>query len=593
MSIESKIKESIKTAIFDLYDYIYSESQIIINPTRKEFEGSYTFTSFPLTKELKKPPEEISKTLGKYLVENTEIISSFQVVGGFLNLSIKDDIWIQKLNDIFSIGYEIYSYKNKKTVVEFPGPNTNKPLHLGHLRNMFLGASVSNILEATGHKVYRVNIVNNRGIHICKSMIAYQKYGNEETPKSAELKGDHFVGKYYVKFEKEYKKEVEKLISEGVDSKEAEKQVPLMKEVKKMLIKWENQDHETRTLWNKMNNWVYEGFDKTYKDLDITFIKTYYESDTYLLGKNTVEEGLQKGCFYKKNDQSVWVDLEKEGLDNKLILRSDGTSVYMTQDMGTADERYKDFKFDKSIYVVGNEQDYHFKVLFKIMKKLDRSFADQMFHLSYGMVDLPSGKMKSREGTVVDADNIISEMYKTSIKHSQELGKIESLNEKEAENLYKTISLGALRYFLLKVDSKKRMLFDPEASIDFHGDTGPFIQYTHARICSLLKKANQLGIEHSNIDKNPELEKIEIDIISHLYNYPKYVKEASDNLSPSLIAQYSFELAKLYNKLYADLSIINEKDKSKRICRLIISKVVSKTIKESLKLLAIEAPQKM
>jgi arginyl-tRNA synthetase len=477
MKIESILKESISKAFATLFDHTLPVGEIKLQPTNKEFKGTHTFIVFPYLKISKKRPEETGELIGSYLKNQSGIIADFNVIKGFLNLEINDKTWLNTFHsDYTKSSGDLTNGKYQKVVVEFSSPNTNKPLHLGHLRNNFLGYSVSKILQATGAEVNNVTLVNDRGIHICKSMVAYKNFGIGETPSSAGIKGDHLVGKYYVKFDSEYKSEVNGLIKKGLSIEEAQKQAPLMQDAQEYLIKWENKDPEVRELWRKMNGWVYEGFDRTYKDIGVNFDKIYYESNTYLLGKDIVFEGLEKGIFFKKPDGSVWIDLSEDGLDEKLLKRSDGTSVYMTQDLGTADQRYKDFKFDHSIYVVGNEQNYHFDVLFLILKKLGRSYADGLHHLSYGMVDLPEGKMKSREGTVVDADDLVEEMIKTAKVKTLELGKIDDFTHEEANQLYRKLALGALKYFLLKIDPRKRMLFNPEESIQFQGHTGPFIQ---------------------------------------------------------------------------------------------------------------------
>jgi arginyl-tRNA synthetase len=480
-------------------------------------------------------------------------------------------------------------------MVEYSSPNTNKPLHLGHLRNNFLGYSVAEILKANGYNVTKANLVNDRGIHICKSMVAYQHFGNGETPESSGLKGDHLAGKYYVIFDKEYKKQIEALKAEGKSEEEAKKNAPLLLEAQEMLRKWEANDEEVVTLWKQMNTWVYAGFAKTYEKMGVNFDKFYYESDTYLLGKDIVEEGLKKEVFFKKDNGSVWVDLTDEGLDEKLVLRGDGTSVYITQDMGTADLKYNDFKLDKSVYVVGNEQDYHFDVLFKIMRKLGRPYGDGLFHLSYGMVDLPSGKMKSREGTVVDADDLMREMVDTAAHHTKELGKIDGFNEDQAAELYETLGMGALKYFLLKVDPKKRMLFNPQESIEFQGNTGPFIQYSHARIKSILRKADQIGVDYQNPDFSniSKIEESESSLIFMLGDFEKKIKIAGEEYSPSVIAQYLFDLAKEYNRFYADLPIFNENNASILAFRVALSSLTSATIKRGMSLLGIQVPERM
>lgn len=596
MDLEILIKEGIKKGFKDLFSTDLNLSEISLQPTKKEFEGSYTFVTFTFAKVTKKSPEESGKVLGEYLKANVGEISDFNVVKGFLNLSVSDKAWLQLFREsILNEDFAKVKPSNQNVLVEYSSPNTNKPLHLGHLRNNFLGFSVSEILKANGHKVTKANLINDRGIHICKSMIAYQKWGNQETPQSSGMKGDHLIGKYYVLFDKEYKKQIEELVNKGVAKEEAEKEASILKEAQEMLRKWEHDDKQVKELWALMNGWVYEGFESTYKMIGVDFDKYYYESNTYLLGKELVEEGLQKKVFFKKPDGSVWVDLTEEGLDQKLLLRGDGTSVYITQDLGTADLKYKDFKAERSIYVVGNEQDYHFVVLKHILKKLGRSYADGIYHLSYGMVDLPSGKMKSREGTVVDADELIQEMIETAENQTKELGKIEGFTKEEAESLYHVLALGALKYFLLKVDPKKRMLFNPQESIEFQGNTGPFIQYTYARISAILRKAKELKFDASP-DKYKNFTKLhssERDVIVLLNEFPKKIVEAGREYSPSVIAQYAFDLAKEYNRFYAEVSIFNEEDKEAQLFRIAFSKAVADTIKRSMKLLGIEVPERM
>lgn len=596
MGIQSAIKSDIQKAFQEVYQAELPLVEIILQPTRKEFEGTYTFVTFPFSRITKKKPDESAKAIGEFLLENSTKVSGYNVVKGFLNLVLPEEVW----EDIF---FEILNnpdfgqqpLNGKKVVVEYSSPNTNKPLHLGHLRNNFLGYSVSRILEANGYEVAKVNLVNDRGIHICKSMLAYQKFGQGETPESASIKGDHLVGKYYVVFDKEYKAQIENLKQNGLSQEEAEKQAPLMVEAQEMLQKWENGDEATVALWNKMNNWVYDGFNKTYHRMGVDFNKYYKESETYLLGKDIVSEGLEKGLFFKKPDNSVWVDLTTEGLDEKLLLRADGTSVYITQDLGTAELKFKDYNFNKSVYVVGNEQDYHFEVLFKILKKLGRPYSDGLFHLSYGMVDLPSGRMKSREGTVVDADDLMQEMVDTAEKHTVELGKIEDFSSEQAAVLYEMLGLGALKYFLLKVDPKKRMLFNPEESIQFHGNTAPFIQYTHARIAAIIRKAKQLNINYQEQIAIPEIgfHGIEKELIFMLSDFPAKVNTAAEEYSPSLLAQYIYDLAKEYNRFYADLSIFNESDEKIKIVRVALSFVVARTIKKAMSLLGIDVPERM
>ncbi|MGX7688563.1 arginine--tRNA ligase [Flectobacillus roseus] len=592
MNIEKILQDSIQAAL--LAEFEVSEPTIALQPTRKDFEGFYTFVVFPYVKALRKSPVEIGNAIGNYLVNNTTVVSTFNVVQGFLNISIADTAWKDTFNHLRSdASFGQLAAKNETVMVEYSSPNTNKPLHLGHLRNNFLGYSVAQILDANGYDVIKANLVNDRGIHICKSMLAYQKFGQNETPASANLKGDHLVGKYYVEFDKHYKVEVEALKAEGISEDDAKKQAPLMKEAQEMLLKWEQGDEEVVALWQKMNDWVFDGFNQTYQTMGVSFDKIYKESNTYLLGKETVEEGLASGVFFQKEDGSVWIDLADEGLDQKLVLRKDGTSVYITQDMGTADLKYKDFGMSKSLYVVGNEQDYHFEVLFKILKKLGRPYAEGCYHLSYGMVDLPSGKMKSREGTVVDADDLMQEMKDTARERTNELGKIDGFTPEEAEELYSTLAMGALKYFLLKVDPKKRMLFNPAESIDFQGNTGPFIQYTHARICSILKKAEGQNINIEEASAYTSLHEVEREIIFALSEYPRKVADAGREYSPALIAQYVYDLAKSYNRLFAELSIFSAESPEAMQFRVQLSKAVGETIKKAMALLGIKVPTRM
>ncbi|MEN2283718.1 arginine--tRNA ligase [Algoriphagus sp. SE2] len=596
MNIQESILSGIQLAFQNIYNHDVALDKLSLAPTRKEFMGTYTFVVFPYLKVSQTTPEATANQIGEYLKANLEEVSGYNVVKGFLNLELNDLIWL----DVFK---QLYADENlgqlppngQKVMVEYSSPNTNKPLHLGHLRNNFLGYSVAEILKANGYEVTKANLVNDRGIHICKSMVAYQHYGNGETPESANLKGDHLAGKYYVIFDKEYKKQIETLKSEGQTEEEAKKNAPLLLEAQEMLRKWEANDEEVVNLWKQMNSWVYAGFAKTYEKMGVNFDKFYYESDTYLLGKDIVEEGLQKGVFYKKENGSVWVDLTDEGLDEKLVLRGDGTSVYITQDMGTADLKYNDFKINKSVYVVGNEQDYHFDVLFKIMRKLGRPYGDGLYHLSYGMVDLPSGKMKSREGTVVDADDLMQEMVDTAAHHTKELGKIDGFNEDQASELYETLGLGALKYFLLKVDPKKRMLFNPQESIEFQGNTGPFIQYSHARIKSILRKAEQIGVDFQNPDLSAisNIEESEAGLIFLLGGFTKKIKMAAEEYAPSVIAQYLFDLAKEYNRFYADLPIFHENNPSILAFRVALSALTAATIKRGMSLLGIQVPERM
>ena len=591
MNIEKTIQNHIASALKAEFDV--EENNISLQPTKKDFEGSYTFVVFPYVKALRKSPIEIGNAIGNYLVANSGVVSAFNVVQGFLNLSIADSAWVDLFTGIFKDKtFGQLPDKNEVVMVEYSSPNTNKPLHLGHLRNNFLGFSVAQILSANGYKVIKTNLVNDRGIHICKSMLAYQKFGNGETPESSGLKGDHLVGKYYVEFDKRYKVEIKALEEKGFSEDDAKKQAPLLIEAQEMLLKWENNDPETIALWEKMNEWVFAGFSLTYEKMGVSFDKTYRESNTYLLGKKFVEEGLKSGVFFQKEDNSVWIDLTDEGLDQKLVLRKDGTSVYITQDIGTAELKYNDFKMSKSIYVVGNEQDYHFEVLFKIIKKMGRPYGDGTFHLSYGMVDLPSGKMKSREGTVVDADDLMQEMTDTARERTMELGKTEGFSDSEANELYDTLAMGALKYFLLKVDPKKRMLFNPEESIDFQGHTGTFIQFAHARICSILRKAHEKGIIGKTTDY-PVLQESEREVIYLLSQYPQILADAGRELSPALISLFAYDLAKAYSRFYNEINIFNETDKNAQQFRVAFSGVVGETIQKAMSLLGIKVPSRM
>lgn len=594
MDIQEQLKQDIQQAIQAVYST--SVEEVTLQPTKKEFEGLYTFVTFSLTKSLRKPPAEIGQAIGNWLQNNSSVVSRFNVVQGFLNLSIADSLWILVLNTIHTDKtFGTHPAKPESVMVEFSSPNTNKPLHLGHLRNNFLGDSISRILKTNGYDVVKTCLVNDRGIHICKSMLAYQKFGNGETPESAGLKGDHFIGKYYVLFDKAYKAEIDTLVTSGMPKEEAEKKAPLMQEAQEMLRKWEQGDAETVSLWEQMNAWVYAGFAETYQKIGVSFDKTYYESNTYLLGKDVVDEGLATGVFYRKEDGSVWIDLTDEGLDQKLVLRSDGTSVYMTQDLGTTDLKFADYHNNRMVWVVGNEQDYHFKVLFAIMRRLGRAFADGCYHLSYGMVDLPSGKMKSREGTVVDADDLIDEVTQAAADAAEQAAKsrYEDFTEQDKQALFRMIGLGALKYFLLKVDPQKRMLFNPEESVDVHGHTGPFIQYTHARTQSVLEKAAVAGLTLSDTLPSVELHETERQLIFLLSQYPQRVAEAGQQYSPAYLAQFAYELAKTYNQFYADVSILAEPNPDKTQVRLTISKAVGQTIRLAMGLLGIEVPDKM
>lgn len=592
MQIESLIKTSLQSALREIYNV--EEQVIALQPTKKDFEGFYTFVTFPYTKSLRKPPVEIGNALGQYLVEHSGVVSKFNVVQGFLNLSIAESAWIEALNALaLDPDFGFAPANGQSVMVEFSSPNTNKPLHLGHLRNNFLGDSVSRILKANGFNVSKTCLVNDRGIHICKSMLAYAKLGNGETPESSGLKGDHLIGKYYVLFDKEYKRQIEVLVAEGMSKEEAEKKAPWILEAQQLLLKWEQGDAETLALWKQMNEWVYAGFNDTYQKIGVSFDKTYYESKTYLLGKDAVDEGLAKGVFYKKPDNSVWIDLTAEGLDEKLVLRGDGTSVYMTQDLGTTDLKFSDFHSDKSIWVVGNEQDYHFQVLFAILKRLGRTYADGCYHLSYGMVDLPSGKMKSREGTVVDADELVAEVTAAAAEEGNAKGKIEDFSEAEKQRLFSMLGLGALKYYLLKVDPQKRMMFNPAESVELHGHTGPFIQYTHARTRSVLRKAVQMGVEWAKPAVAVPLTNSEREVIFALTQFPERIADAGRNYSPALISQYAYELAKAYNTFYAEVSILQEPNAEAQHVRLLLSQAVADGIQKAMGLLGIEVPDRM
>ncbi len=586
--MESVIKEEISKFYNNQYQTQIDINSIRLEETNPDFEGDTTCVVFPFLKITKKSPEQTAHELGEYLVENISEISNFNCVKGFLNLIFSDNYWFEILKKInFN-----FSPNNEKIMVEYSSPNTNKPIHLGHVRNNLLGKSLSEILKFSGNEVVTVNLINDRGIHICKSMLAWQIYGNGETPQISGMKGDHLVGKYYVEFNKYYKLEINSLISKGQSEDEAKKNAPLMVKAQSMLRDWENGVPEVIDLWKTMNSWVYEGFEITYKKMGINFDKYYYESNTYLLGKSMINEGLEKGVFYQKEDNSVWIDLTNEGLDHKLLLRSDGTSVYMTQDLGTAQMKFDEFGCNKSIYVVGNEQDYHFKVLFLILKKLGKSFADGCHHLSYGMVDLPTGKIKSREGTVVDADDLMAEMLKTAKEKTEELGKTEGMSDIEKENLYYTLGMGALKFFILKVDPQKRMLFNPSESIDMQGDTGPFVQYTHSRIKSLLRLANSTNIVNTQIYPS-NLVSCEKEIIVILNLFKHEILKASNLYSPSIITNYLLKLAKSFNRLYNEVPIVKEKDELSRNLRLLLCDKTAETIKIGLNLLGINAPEKM
>ncbi len=591
-SIQKRLVEVTVQAVKELYNADILENQIALQATRKEFEGQITIVTFPVTRFSKSSPEQTGKEIGAYLQQHIAEISDFNVIKGFLNIVLSDAYWITLLNQtITAKDFGVFPANGKKLMVEYSSPNTNKPLHLGHIRNNLLGYSVAEILKAYGYEVIKANLVNDRGIHICKSMLAWQKFGAGETPESTGMKGDHLVGKYYVVFDKEYKKEIEVLKAEGQTEDEAKKNAPLMKEAQAMLQQWEGGNEEVISLWKTMNSWVYAGFEKTYKQLGVDFDKYYYESNTYLLGKDIIQEGLDKGVFFKKEDNSVWIDLTDEGLDQKLVLRGDGTSVYITQDLGTAQLKYDEFKMSESIYVVGNEQDYHFKVLFLILKKLGKAWAEGLFHLSYGMVDLPSGKMKSREGTVVDADDLMAEMLKTAQERTEELGKTEGLDEASKAVLYDTIGMGALKYFLLKVDPKKRLLFDPNESVDFQGHTGPFIQYTHARIKSVLSKA-EFDFD-SAVSVPATISSYERDLIQQLGAFPETIEASAQEFSPAQLANYIYEVAKVYNKFYHEETILKAEDYDVKNFRLHLSASAAKVIAKGMNLLGIQVPERM
>ncbi len=594
MSIQKSIESNVKKAFKSLYDV--EIPSVEFQATRKEFEGDVTVVVFPMLRYKKGNPAQIGEELGVFLKENVVEITNFNVVKGFLNLVIADRYYLDFFNKIYTNdNYGMVAPKANDTsvMVEYSSPNTNKPLHLGHVRNNLLGYAVAEIIKAAGKKVYKTQIINDRGIHICKSMIAWQKFGNGETPESTGLKGDKLVGNYYVKFDQEYKKEITQLISEGKTEEEAKKEAPIFIEAQEMLRNWEKGQSEVVSLWKSMNQWVYDGFDVTYKNLGVDFDNLYYESNTYLLGKDVISTGLEKGVFFKKADGSVWCDLTEEGLDEKLVLRSDGTAVYMTQDIGTAVQRVKDYSdVGGMVYTVGNEQDYHFNVLFLILKKLGFTWAENLFHLSYGMVDLPSGKMKSREGTVVDADDLMNEMASTAKAISEELGKLDGYSEEEKEELYKIIGLGALKYFILKVDPKKRILFDPKSSVDFQGNTGPFIQYTFARIQSILRKAD---FDYNDIPSEVEvsLHDKEKSLLKQLELFPESVQLAAENYSPAIIANYTYDLVKEFNSFYQNVSILGEQEVVKKQFRVQLSNKVAQTIKTAFSLLGIQVPERM
>ena len=600
MSIENKIIKGVKDGIQSLYGADVDEKQIQVQQTRSEFEGQLTVVVFPFLRASKKGPEQTGQELGQYLKENlSDVVENFNVVKGFLNLVISSQSWLELLQAINAdeqFGFVSATEDSPLVMIEYSSPNTNKPLHLGHVRNNLLGSSLARIVAANGNKVVKTNIVNDRGIHICKSMLAWLKYGNGETPESSGKKGDHLIGDYYVAFDQHYRQEVKELVAQGMDEEKAKQEAPLIKEAHEMLVKWEQNDPEVRALWKKMNEWVYAGFDETYKMMGVSFDKIYYESDTYLEGKEKVMEGLEKGIFYRREDGSVWADLTKDGMDEKLLLRSDGTSVYMTQDIGTAKLRFQDFPIDKMIYVVGNEQNYHFQVLSILLDKLGFKWGKDLVHFSYGMVELPSGKMKSREGTVVDADDLIAKMIEDAYQVSKEMGKNEDIPEAEAREIARKVGLGALKYFILKVDARKNMLFNPAESIDFNGNTGPFIQYTYARISSILRKAKEAGMDLSaltTLSNQITLSEKEISLIQKLNSFEAAVRQAGQDYSPSGIANYCYELTKEYNQFYHDFSILKEEDDNIKQFRLMLSKCVAKVLNEGMGLLGIEMPERM
>lgn len=605
MKIENAIASAVIGAVKELYGQDVPEKMVALQKTKSNFEGNLTLVVFPFLKMSKKKPEDTAQEIGRYLTEHCKAVASFNVVKGFLNLVIAPAAWVELLNDIHAddrFGRKTATEDSPLVMIEYSSPNTNKPLHLGHVRNNLLGWSLAQIMEANGNKVVKTNIVNDRGIHICKSMLAWLKWGNGETPESSGKKGDHLIGDYYVAFDKHYREEVKALkaqyIADGLDEEKAEEkakaEAPLIKEAHEMLVKWEQGDPEVRALWEKMNNWVYAGFDETYKALGVGFDKIYYESDTYLEGKKKVEEGLAKGLFFRKDDNSVWADLTDDGLDQKLLLRADGTSVYMTQDIGTADMRFKDFPIDKMIYVVGNEQNYHFQVLSLLLDRLGFKWGKELVHFSYGMVELPNGKMKSREGTVVDADELIAAMIENARRTSDELGKFTDMTEDEKREIARIVGLGALKYFILKVDARKNMLFNPEESIDFNGNTGPFIQYTYARIRSIMRKAAADGITiPAALPEDAPLNEKEINLIQKMNDFGAAVAQAGVDYSPSGIANYCYELVKEFNQFYHDYSILNAEHDDEKLARLVLAQNVAKIVKSAMALLGIEVPERM
>jgi len=597
MNLETILGTVVANAVKTLYGLETEPNQIQLQKTKKEFEGDLTVVIFPFVKAARKSPEQTGQEIGEYLLQNNPVVSKYNVIKGFLNLSISKSYWLETLNLIHStpaFGTKTATDDADLMMIEYSSPNTNKPLHLGHIRNNLLGHSIAEIQKANGWKVIKTNIVNDRGIHICKSMLAWKLFGNGETPASSGLKGDHLVGKYYVIFDKHYKAEIKDLIEKGMSEEEAKKSAPLILEAQKMLLAWENNDPEVRQLWETMNGWVYAGFDKTYTQMGVSFDKIYYESETYLEGKDKVEEGLANGVFYRREDGSVWADLTGDGLDEKLLLRADGTSVYMTQDIGTAKLRYDDYPINKMVYVVGNEQNYHFQVLSILLDKLGFEWGKSLVHFSYGMVELPEGKMKSREGTVVDADDLMSEMIETARETSQELGKLDNCTPEEIETIVRMVGLGSLKYFILKVDPRKNMTFNPKESIDFNGNTGPFIQYTHARIKSVLRKASEQGLEFGSINNTQlEISEKESYLVQSLTEFPAVVKQAGEEFSPALIANYIYDLVKEYNQFYHDFTILKEENAELKQFRLILSESIASVIKTGMGLLGIDVPERM
>ena len=596
MEIADKILHAVRAGVEELYGQSVGEGVLQLQATRPEFEGQLTLVVFPLLRISRKKPEDTAREIGEYLVGKVpEVVAGYNAINGFLNLSIATSQWISLLQEIRqdpTYGFVPVTEESPLVMIEYSSPNTNKPLHLGHVRNNLLGWALANVMQANGNRVVKTNIVNDRGIHICKSMLAWLKYGNGETPETSGKKGDHLIGDYYVAFDKHYRQEVRQLVEQGMDEETAKQEAPLIKEAHEMLVKWENNDPEVRDLWRRMNEWVYAGFDQTYKALGVGFDKIYYESETYLEGKEKVEEGLAKGLFYRRDDNSVWADLTKEGLDEKLLLRSDGTSVYMTQDIGTAKLRFQDYPIDKMIYVVGNEQNYHFQVLSILLDKLGFKWGKDLVHFSYGMVELPNGKMKSREGTVVDADDLIATMIADARQMSADkVNKLENITEEEAQEIARIVGMGALKYFILKVDARKNMLFNPEESIDFNGNTGPFIQYTYARIRSILRKAGDVDL--AALDTDTELSDKEIGLIQHLHGFRDTVRQAGNDYNPSCIANYCYELVKEYNQFYHDFSVLREPDEKKRRFRIALSAAVSQVIRNGMGLLGIEVPERM